>query len=478
VQVGDTEDVKDVDWDDLEDDTDEATFTPVASGLKVSPDNTLYVASSAMGGSGAQTDIYGTLVVQGCLSGATCIDDIYDWYEDDWYPEVTRISGEFICGEVVATTSTALWAGYWVDDGGWWIDGYVTVKGNISHALGRVEVSLFCGDEGLWEEGETVKVINSSLVVDSVVSSVEGQADGVARLILHEDDSLWELDGTKLELEGLYGLWLSLAYGSNFLWTITDYTDINSFEDTIFGPVIQSSPKSGTALDRLAQVSLAWKKLGCAKYYEYEYDSTVVESGKEKTSATVKNLDSAKTYKWKVRVSDPLHSRWSGQWSFTTALGAPEWRPALTSPLNGATNVSLTPTFCWESADWATGYDFTLSDNYFITEPIVSQQVLEEVYALEAALDYDTTYYWKVRAYSASGHSHWSDGGVFTTMSEALPPPPAPTPPAPAPAPQVTVQVPEAPIPTTPVYVWVIIGIGAALVVVVIVLIVRTRRAL
>ena len=141
------------------------------------------------------------------------------------------------------------------------------------------------------------------------------------------------------------------------------------------------------------------------------------------------------------------------------------------APVPGASGVQLQPTFQWNPADWATGYEFELSAAADYSSPIVSKTganaLISAVWGLEQKLDYATTYYWRVKAVSKTTDSVWANG-TFTTMSEAAAPPAAPAPPAP---PESTVVKKIG-----PAYIWAIIGIGAALVIAVIVLIVRTRR--
>ena len=40
------------------------------------------------------------------------------------------------------------------------------------------------------------------------------------------------------------------------------------------------------------------------------------------------------------------------------------------------------------------------------------------VWECDVSLDYQTTYYWKIRAITASTHSTWSSTGVFTTLEQ------------------------------------------------------------
>jgi hypothetical protein len=279
-----------------------------------------------------------------------------------------------------------------------------------------------------------------------------------------------------------WGLWLTP--GSNQLWTIAwDPTDpeepdeIWEYTDDVTTPAL-TAPEDGASSLRIDEVTLKWGEVENATKYHifvsddpgfpyYDHFAPTVETQR------ITGLEDGRTYYWKVAVHEgkPCLSLWSDVWSFTTALSAAQWNPFVggipEAPYNGATNVPLTPTFAWNAADWATGYEFVLAKDSAFTDAVVSKtgaNALETtVYECEETLSTSTTYYWKVRAISSTSQSEWATA-VFTTVG---PPPPTPKPPTPAPEPEP---------PTTPAYIWVIIGIGAALVIVVIILIITTRR--
>jgi photosystem II stability/assembly factor-like uncharacterized protein len=274
---------------------------------------------------------------------------------------------------------------------------------------------------------------------------------------------------------------LQLTGGSNVLWgSATDGpASIFTYTDTMTGSPSQVAPSDGSSSDRTDSATVSWNAMPGAKEYEVKYDTDpgfkrapTDVTGIELTSTMFTALDAGQTYYWKVRATKPVYSRWSATWAFTTDLGAGEWNPFIggvpEAPANGATNVPLQPSFAWNAADWATGYEFVLATDAAFTDAIVSKTganaLTTTVYMSEQALEYSTTYYWKVRAVSKTSGSEWATA-VFTTEGEAPPPPTAP--PVVTPTPVDT---------TTPVYIWVIIGIGAALVIAVIILIVRTRR--
>ena len=144
----------------------------------------------------------------------------------------------------------------------------------------------------------------------------------------------------------------------------------------------------------------------------------------------------------------------------------------------GATDVPLLPTFQWNPADWANGYEVVLSLNDTFTSPVASVTVANAVWVADVNLKTNTVYFWRVRAVSDASQSEWGVG-AFTTVGP--PPPPPPAPPAPVVVPPAVnmpapVVIPPQPAPITPAYIWAIIIIGAVLVIAVIILIVRTRR--
>jgi hypothetical protein len=193
--------------------------------------------------------------------------------------------------------------------------------------------------------------------------------------------------------------------------------------------------------------------------------------------AIVWGLQPGTEYHWRVQAKTPVLSRFNASWEFTSGLTSVTQPTTLYLPLNGATGVSITPTFSWPEISMALRYDFELADNPLFATPLVSKTGVlaptSAVYTLETELDYSTTYYWRVRNANATTTSAWVTAS-FTTMAEPEEPPPPvvvePTPPAP-PAPIL-----ELPTQETPAYIWAIVGIGAVLLIFMLVLIWRTRR--
>jgi len=207
------------------------------------------------------------------------------------------------------------------------------------------------------------------------------------------------------------------------------------------------------------------------------------------------------TVYFQTRVSAPVFGPWSQTYSVVTQLvpvapNAPvPAGPALGGTITGGYDAALQPTFQWGAVPGATAFEFVLAKDVAMTDKVIDAtgaNALGVVTAYKltgATLSYSTTYYWQVRAISATSQTAWCNVQAFTTMDKPVEPTtiviptqePAPTPTIVLPTPTVIVNNPT---PTqaaekvvNPTYIWAIIIIGAVLVIAVIVLIVRTRRS-
>jgi len=394
----------------------------------------------------------------------------------------------------------------------------------------------FVGDFGFEDE-----ILNDEGIIDTLadwdlVCIVEASttppvsADATMwRLLLHEDDSVWET----ADITGAMGLWLT--EGSNIVWTVAPPGPLSTnpspavwgLEDTVSGPVLDVAASGITE----EEATISWDAMTGADEYEYRWDGEADFT--KKTEADLEDLDNNTEYDVKVRVAvgEPFHSRWSTEVSFTTveSIGVPDNEV----PDNGMQNAPLLPSFVWLPPEVGTpvSYEFQLGTDPAYTQasgfssPIVDVVIAAPTtaYTCEVELAYDTDHYWIVRAISATGtKSAWCFSNFHTILEpiEPLPPvtiPPAPTPtiiipPAPTPTiiippaptpiitvvpqditvvpPDVIVNVPNVVLPTptqttiqiaqpeevTPVYIWIIVAIGAILTIAVVVLIIRTRR--
>jgi len=499
------------DFDALEDDTSGATATAAGyfTGLAVSPGaeadggNALYAMSGYVPGSSGSTATIasgGTVMVSGDTSAA--IDTL-----SLGAPTISMVSGVFLDTEALNILGYALTYSDITDE----ISGVIVVSGALSGAVGQITVSMTVADA--WgTEGETVSVTGAAITatVTGGTSGVDPVDAQLWRLLLHEEDSVWETASDvalTLPITPTFSNSLWVTPGSNLVWTM-DFITATPWvlEDTVCIPV------TGVTAESVGYetATLSWDAMTGADEYEYRWDGAADTTDGDDTEATLAGLDDNEDYTFMVRVEEgmPFTSRWSTGYDFTTLelIGMPDNEV----PYNGEQNISTRPSFVWyPTTGTPVSYEFQLSTDPAFGTTIVNITINAPLTAYTCTVDlaYDTDHYWQVRAVSATGtKSPWCFSN-FHTMLEPKDPitiEPAPTPTIILPTPVVNVpeitmpditvnppavtvnlptpiqtevnpviQMPDNP---TPVYIWLIVAIGAVLTIAVIVLIIRTRR--
>jgi hypothetical protein len=176
-------------------------------------------------------------------------------------------------------------------------------------------------------------------------------------------------------------------------------------------------------------------------------------------------------YYWRIRsyrsaTGQIAVSPWSDVRSFSVKPGfivsSPYYGVQLLAPDNGCMGCRVRPaSFSWSPWKEATRYEVVLSKDSEFSQVLKQASTSSTGYEYDGTLDYDTNYFWRVRATEVNGQpipSDWS--ATFSFRTEQAPAKPG------APAAEQD----------TPLWVWLIIGLGTALVIVTLVLILRTRR--
>jgi hypothetical protein len=196
-----------------------------------------------------------------------------------------------------------------------------------------------------------------------------------------------------------------------------------------------SSPANG-ATGVSTSPALNWNASTGATSYQLEvstnssFSSTVVnQSGITGTSYGVTGLTNGTTYYWRVNATNAGGtSAYSTSWSFTTSGGGggnPPAAPTLSSPVNGATGISTTPTLNWNASTGATSYQLQVSTNASFSSTVVNQSGITGTSYGVTGLTNGTTYYWRVNATNAGGTSAYSTSWSFTTSGGGGGNPPA-----------------------------------------------------
>lgn len=228
----------------------------------------------------------------------------------------------------------------------------------------------------------------------------------------------------------MVGLWIQ----EQNLWSIDSANvKLMSYCDGLTTPVglvspLNGAPGVGLVIGEAAiNVSLDWESLPGATSYQwqlnYDADFSSLPDGFEgttgSTSVHLPDLAPAATYYWRVRAVEPSFSPWSERWSFNTGLGQEITAPLLESPASGAENVPPEPIFQWSAIAGADAYELIISTYATFDNPTILKTadyaLPSTAWQCNVTLDYETTYYWKVRAVSADSCSAWSAVGAFST---------------------------------------------------------------
>ncbi|TVQ66204.1 MAG: T9SS C-terminal target domain-containing protein [Balneolaceae bacterium] len=89
--------------------------------------------------------------------------------------------------------------------------------------------------------------------------------------------------------------------------------------------------------------------------------------------------------------------------------------PRLALPANGVKNQNRTPELAWDAVAGAQEYRIQVSKEFTHTFATIDEIVTETTFEIPQNLDFQTLYFWRVRAVGASGNSSWSPNYRFTT---------------------------------------------------------------
>jgi len=224
----------------------------------------------------------------------------------------------------------------------------------------------------------------------------------------------------------LSGLW----FRGNRLWSIdTENNRLLTYLDGLTVPVSLVSPANEATGTGTSNMVLDWETLNGATEYRWQLDYSAdftgvpadFEGDTGASSVRLPELSTGTTYYWRVRAIEPVLGPWSDTWSFITALGQADAAPVLLSPEAGEEGVSPNPLFQWSAIAGAEEYELVVSTDISFDSLVIDRtgEYALPVTAWESdiSLEYDSIYYWKVRAVGQGSCSSWSSVGVFVTES-------------------------------------------------------------
>ncbi len=215
-----------------------------------------------------------------------------------------------------------------------------------------------------------------------------------------------------------------LQFGTNYYWHVSatntggasDWSSDWSFTTKLGTPTIPSPANHTMAVPDSGV--LRWNSVSMATQYQLQvsrmpdFSTFVYNQSVPDTIFGYIGLEFGTIYFWRVNASNQNEtSAWSSQWDFTTLLGA----PVLVMPPNHSYNIGDSGTFTWQHVNSSQTYDIQVStDSNFTVNKIDSSGILIDAMDF-SGLDFNTKYFWRVRAKDSQGSGKWSEIGDFTT---------------------------------------------------------------
>jgi hypothetical protein len=180
----------------------------------------------------------------------------------------------------------------------------------------------------------------------------------------------------------------------------------------------------GTA-NPFALKNIITKKTGLAVtnyWFELAIDTSgfariVVDSTLTDTSKNVTGLNYTDEYFWRVKAKNEAGwGQFSGWWNFTTGEEIVN-PPALISPADSTSGITLAPVMDWGDVSGALLYKIQIAADSLFTGIILFDSTAQSQYNISAGtLSSCTKYYWRAAVQKAAGWSAYSGAWSFTTI--------------------------------------------------------------
>lgn len=272
-------------------------------------------------------------------------------------------------------------------------------------------IGIAVDEELLWEETDGADSYVVEIATDSMFTSIVKSYPNVTDLSVAADG----LDN--------YTEYYWRAKAENEQGNFSDWSAWGRFSTILSAPML-TAPADASAKVAVNSI-FTWEEVPGAESYEFliSKDSGFPETETDTVSDIMENeteiegLEYQTTYYWKVYAFDQESnsSLASETWEFTTGLPA----VTLVSPANNSINTTYDLPLVWSTlsigAESADEYDFELSANPDMSNPIVTEYGTTDLtYDVTNLEDY-TNYYWRVRGNFNGEEGTWSPIWSFRT---------------------------------------------------------------
>jgi len=222
------------------------------------------------------------------------------------------------------------------------------------------------------------------------------------------------LDCKKLKFLQLY-FWRVRAIEGN---DKSDWSETWKFT-TLMDSVKLVSP-TNSEINTAVKSDFAWEQGIYRRNYRFQISSSLdfdfidIDRLINNPSTEIENLNFYNTYNWRVRnESGDTLGYWSPIWNFQTVTSG----IYLIYPKNHRTDIAPNVDFLWSEVLGASFYHLQVSKNIKFSDLVYSKDSLIKSTEIVKNLEYNTDYFWRVRAWNSIGNqtSNWSDIWKFTT---------------------------------------------------------------
>ncbi|MCX7736129.1 MAG: aryl-sulfate sulfotransferase [Candidatus Kapabacteria bacterium] len=212
--------------------------------------------------------------------------------------------------------------------------------------------------------------------------------------------------------------WRIAAIRGNY---ITDWSEVWSYT-TSNGIVKLSEPSKFFNKANIKQ-RFDWYAINSANYYQFQlakdfnFEEIIIDTNKLKLSEiTITKLENSTTYFWRVRAFfRDTSTAWSEKWMFSTLPATPQ----LLVPANNTQHFPVNGVLQWSIVPKATNYIVQIAYGNDFNQLVKEENTTTNYFSL-FNLDFNTQYFWRVKALSKDIESQWSEIRSFATIEELL----------------------------------------------------------